>query len=180
MALAAALALWLAPRPEARGQQYTEHEVKAGYIYNFARFVKWPAEAFDDPASPIVVGVYGNARLGAVMERIALGASIDGRKVVVKYYNSPQQIEQCHILFASDLPRSAATDLLRSLRGRPILTVGDNLDGFCQEGGIINFLPQNARNRFEINNAAAANNELAISSKLLLLAKIVNSNEVEF
>ncbi len=161
-------------------QQYTEYEVKAGYIYNFARFVTWPATAFTDPKSPIVIGIYGNPRSGEIIRLTIRNNTVDGRTFVIKYYNQPSQIQQCHILFVSDIPRTQVIDLLKEVRGKPILTVGDNITGFCHLGGMVNFTPQFSAKRFEINHEAAIKSDLIISSKLLTLARIVSSNEVEF
>jgi hypothetical protein len=161
-------------------QQYTEYEVKAGYLYNFVRFISWPEGSFANSSSPIVIGIYGSDRFGEIIRRTIRNNTVDGRTFVIKYYNHPSQIQQCHILFVSEISRTELIDLLRIVRKKPILTVGDNLEGFCQMGGIINFTPQYSRNRFEINNTTARNNEINISSKLLSLAKIVTINEVEF
>ncbi len=161
-------------------QQYTEYEVKAGYIYNFVRFVTWPEGSFANNSSPIVIGIYGNDRFGEIIRQTIRSNTVDGRSFIIKYYNQPAQIQQCHILFVSELNRTELIDLLRVVRKKPILTVGDNLEDFCQMGGIINFTPQYSRNRFEINHTTAKSNDIAISSKLLSLAKIITINEVEF
>ena len=161
-------------------QQYTEYEVKAGYIYNFARFIAWPENCFSNNTSPIVIGIYGNDRFGEIIRLTIRNSVVDGRSFVIKYYNNPTQIQQCHILFVSEINRSELIDLLKVIRKKPILTIGDNIEEFCQMGGIINFTPQYAKNRFEINNTTAKNNDLIISSKLLSLAKIITINEIEF
>ncbi|MDD2563617.1 MAG: YfiR family protein [Salinivirgaceae bacterium] len=161
-------------------QKFTEYEVKAGYIYNFARFVEWPKDSFANETSPIVIGIYGNDRFGEIIRRTIRNSSIEGRSFVIKYYNQPSQIQQCHILFVSELTKTETMNLLKVVKKKSILTVGDNIQGFCQMGGIINFTPQYDRHRFEINNITAKNNDLIISSKLLTLAKIVTINEIEF
>lgn len=161
-------------------QKFTEYEVKAGYIYNFVRFVEWPKGTFTNETSPIVIGIYGNDRFGEIIRRTIRNSTIEGRTFIIKYYNKPTQIQQCHILFVSDITKSETIELLKVVKKKPILTVGDNIQEFCQLGGIINFTPQYSRNRFEINNTTAKNNELIISSKLLTLAKIVPINEIEF
>lgn len=161
-------------------QQYTEYEVKAGYLYNFCKFVSWPDTTFANNTSPIVVGIYGLDRFGEIIRRTIRNNTIGDRPIVIKYYNTPTQIKQCHILYIGETQKSELIDLLRAVRNKAILTVGDNIEGFCHLGGIINFTPQYSRTRFEINNNTAQKNNIIISSKLLSLAKIIIVNEIEF
>ncbi len=174
------LVVFLSTLEKAYSQQYTEYEVKAGYIYNFAKFVTWPESCFSSNTSPIVIGVYGMDYFGEIIMRIIRDNMVGNRSFVVKYYNNPTQIQQCHILFIGGINKNELIDLIRVVRNKPILTVGNGIEGFCQIGGIINFLPQYSKKRFEINNTTAKNNEIIISSKLLSLAKIITLNEVEF
>ncbi|HON18294.1 MAG TPA: YfiR family protein [Salinivirgaceae bacterium] len=164
----------------ANSQQFTEYEVKAGYLYNFARFVTWPVSVFADATTPIVIGIYGNPRSGEIIKATIRNNTIDGRPFVIKYYNKPNQIQQCHILFVTEITRSQVIELIKEIKGKPILTVGDNIPEFCQLGGIVNFTQQYSTKRFEINHQVAIKSDLIISSKLLTLAQIVVSNEVEF
>lgn len=174
------LGVLLPTKSDLYSQQYTEYEVKAGYIYNFVKFITWPESCFSSSTSPYVIGVYGMDMFGDIIKRTIRNNTVNNRAFVVKYYNKPSQIQQCHILFVGRITRGEMIELIRAVRNKPILTIGDGLDGFCQIGGIINFTPQYSRNRFEINNTTAKNNEIIISSKLLSLAKIGAINEVEF
>ena len=92
---------------------------------------------------------------GDIIKRTIRNNTVNNRAFVVKYYNKPSQIQQCHILFVGRITRGEMIELIRAVRNKPILTIGDGLDGFCQIGGIINFTPQYSRNRFEINNTTA-------------------------
>lgn len=164
----------------AKAQQFTEYEVKAAYIFNFTKFIEWPEATFDNNASPYVLGVYGNDPFGSIIKRIIGNRESKGRHWIVKYYNRPQQIKKCHILFITDIKNSELNRLIKQIKDQPILTVGDEVNQFCQQGGIINFTPKNSSKRFEINNKAAKNAELTISAKLLMLSKIITTDEVKF
>ncbi len=164
----------------AHGQQFTEYEVKAAYVFNFTKFINWPDNTFDNPTSPYVLGIYGNDPFGSVLKKIIGTRKSNRRKWVVKYYSRPEQIQQCHILFVTDIKQSELRRLTMHLADKPVLTVGDEIDKFCQQGGIINFTAKKSPKRFEINNKAAKNAQLSISSKLLMLSKIITTDEIKF
>lgn len=163
-----------------KAQQFTDYEIKAAYIFNFTKFVKWPDKAFDNDNSPYVLGIYGNDPFGEIIKKIIGNRKTHGRKWVVKYYSKPEQIQQCHILFITNIQHSELKRIVGHVKRKPILTVGDEIDLFCEQGGIINFAKKNTAKRFEINNTAAFNSEISISSKLLMLSKIISNDEIKF
>ena len=65
-----------------------------------------------------------------------------------------------------------AAEILTQIRDLPIVSVGDD-ERFLRRGGVICFVPEDARLKFEINLGTATRLGLAISSKLLGLAKVV-------
>jgi hypothetical protein len=163
-----------------KAQQFTEYEVKAAYVFNFTKFIKWPEKAFDNNTSPYVLGIYGEDPFGPIIKKVIANRKSHGRQWIVKYYNQPEQIKQCHILFITDIRPSELERVLKHVKKKPILTVGDNIENFCQRGGIINFTEKNAPKRFEINNATSNNAHLSISAKLLMLSKIISTDEIKF
>ncbi|HEV8574245.1 MAG TPA: YfiR family protein [Dehalococcoidia bacterium] len=150
----------------------SEYEVKAAYIYNFATFVEWPAAAFSQPNSPIVIGIVGKDPFGATFDRVVEGKAINNRPLVVRRLKWGPEVRQCHILFVSVSEKDKIGRLPELLKGAPVLTIGETT-GFARNGGIINFFLDEARVRFEINPQAARQAGLSISSRLLSLAKIV-------
>lgn len=166
--------------PKTNAQQFTEYEVKAAYIFNFTKFIKWPDKAFDNNSSPYVLGIYGNDPFGDILKNIILNRESQDRKWVVKYYSKPEQIQKCHILFISNIQNSELKHIIDHVKTKPILTVGDEISLFCEQGGIINFSSGNTPKRFEINNTAASHAQLNISSKLLMLSKIISNDEIKF
>jgi hypothetical protein len=104
------------------------------------------------------------------LESTIAGKAINGRQVQVKRYRSDRQLEFCHVLFVSRSERRRLPEILEILKGQPTLTIGDQIDRFCVQGGMIGFVMENKKVRFEMNNAAAESAGLRISSKLQRLA----------
>jgi len=149
-----------------------EYQVKAAFVYNFAQFVEWPPEAFPEGQTPLVIGVLGEDPFGAYLDEIVRGEKVNNRPLVVERYRRVEDIKTCHVLFISQSEAGRLEQVLASLRGRNILTVGD-AEGFAQRGGMIRFLTEKNRIRFRINVDAAKAANLTISSKLLRLAEII-------
>ena len=153
----------------------SEYLIKAGFIYNFAKFVEWPAATFSQPDSPIVIGVLGTDPFGSVLDRIVEDKKIGPRGFVVKRFKwgkDLKDLKDCKILFVSASEKAHIDEILQSVKGQPILTVGET-PGFAERGGVIRFTVEDNRVRFEVNVDAAHQAELNISSRLLTLAKII-------
>jgi uncharacterized protein DUF4154 len=161
-------------------QKFTEYEVKSAYLFNFTKFVEWPQSAFKNDDSPYIIGIYKNDGFGVVLNNTIRGRIVNGRKVIIKYFNNPQEIKDCHILFFPKISKSELINVNRAIDRKPILTVGNGIEGFCETGGVINFSQQYSRYRFEINNDIALKARIKISSKLLVLAKIISEDEIKF
>jgi hypothetical protein len=156
----------------------SEYLIKAGFIYNFAKFVEWPAATFSQPDSPIVIGVLGTDPFGNVLDRIVEDKKIGARGFVVKRYKwakDLKDLKDCKILFVSASEKAHIDEILVSVKGLPILTVGET-PGFAERGGVIRFTLEDNRVRFEVNVDAAHLADLNISSRLLTLAKIIPQN----
>ena len=152
--------------------QNAEHVVKAAFIVNFVTFIEWPARAFDSEDAPFVIGIVGEDAFGSVIDRAAKEKNADGRAFVVKRLEWGSEMKGCHVLFLSASEKDKLKELAELLKDTPILTISET-PGFTKHGGIINFFVEDEKVRFEINVDAAKRAKLAISSKLLRLAKIV-------
>src|SRR4030088_2944380 len=153
----------------------SEYLIKAGFIYNFAKFVEWPSATFSQPDSPIVIGGLGIDPFGNVLDRIVEDKKIGPRGFVVKRYKwgkDLKDLKDCKILFVSGSERAHIDEILQSVKGLPILTVGET-PGFAERGGVIRFTLEDNRVRFEVNVDAAHQADLNISSRLLTPAKII-------
>jgi hypothetical protein len=158
----------------AAGQTTGEYQVKAAFLFNFAKFVKWPAQAFTSPADPLVICVIGDSIVSHVLESTIAGKEIDGRRLVVKTIPDVRQMGVCQILFVSGSEQPRVPAILAGCKTRSVLTVGE-LEGFAAQGGMINLKVEDGKVRFEINITAATEQQLQISSKLLSLARIVKT-----
>ena len=156
----------------------SEYLIKAGFIYNFAKFVEWPSAAFAQPDSPIVIGVLGTDPFGSVLDRLVQDKKIGQRGFVVRRYKwgkdlkDLKDLRDCKILFVSTSEKAHADEIIQLVKWLPILTVGET-PGFAERGGVIRFTVEDNRVRFEVNVDAAHQADLNISSRLLTLAKII-------
>ncbi|MGQ9369876.1 YfiR family protein [Azospirillum sp. ST 5-10] len=146
-----------------------ELAVKATYLYKFAPFVAWPEAALGGPDAPIAVCIVGPDPFGSVIDRAVAGQRLGERPFVVRRPASAAAADGCHVAFVGHRDPGAVAAALRGLRGRPVLTVTDR-QGAREAKGIVNFVIVDGRVRFEIDGRTAAENGIAISSKLLSLA----------
>lgn len=149
-----------------------EYRVKAAFLYNFAKFVEWPAQAFKTRSDPIVIGVLGKNPFGDALAEAVSGKTLSGRAFQVREVTDAQQAAGCQILFVSSSERKRLGPLFSRIGNAAVLTVGET-DNFASEGGIINFKIDAGSVRLQINVEAARKQQLHISAKLLNLAEIV-------
>lgn len=147
-----------------------EYELKAAFLYNFVKFVEWPADAFAGAKSPLTICVYGNDPFRASLDGVVRGETLGERGLLVQRPEALGDLRDCRVLFVSRSESHRLPEVLAQVEGAPVLTVGDT-DGFLRAGGVINFVMEDNKVRFQINQEAAERNRLTISSKLLRLAK---------
>lgn len=158
----------------AAGQsQVEEYRLKAAFLFHFAQFVEWPAGALPDgPDKPLVFCVVGDDPFQGELEGTVQGKSAGGRAVRIVHIQRIQANSGCHLAFIDRKQSGRVHELLASLDGAPVLTVGESED-FLRQGGMIRFCMEERKVRFEINQGAAERAHLKISARLLLLAKSV-------
>ncbi|NOZ67719.1 MAG: YfiR family protein [Deferribacteres bacterium] len=157
--------------PYAESTTPREYLIKAGFLYNFAKFVEWPDDAFADKSIPLNLCILGRDPFGPALRSVE-GETFMGRKLVVRRFSRLREIDNCHILFISSSEKKRLPAILARMKGKQILSVAD-MEGFARRGGIINLIKVKDRIRFEINVDAARRAGLKISSKLLNLATII-------
>lgn len=151
------------------------YEVKASFVYNFAKFVQWPTKAFPNPKSPLILGVVGRDQFGETMAKLVEGKFLYQRPVSFRRVKWGSDMKGCHILFISSSESEKMKKLSALLEDAPVLTIGETPD-FAERGGIIGIVdifPEVKKVRFEINLQAAKRAHLTISSQLLRIAHIV-------
>jgi hypothetical protein len=147
----------------------SEYQLKAAFLFNFAKFIEWPPEAFAEKESPFIIGILGDNPFGKELERTILGKTVNGRMLEIRTFDSPAEAKKCHILFIGSSENKRLPEVLDNLHGTSVLTVSDWVH-FTKNGGMINFVLESNRIRFRINDQAARGAGLKISSKLLNLA----------
>jgi len=176
---AAALLLLAACAPlicRAQQERPTEYQVKAVYLFNFSRFVSWPAGPAADSSRPFSICVLGKDPFGAALDSILAGENIGGRKVVARRLAQPEQALDCRVLFISTSEEVRLKDILSALDKSSVLTVSD-LPHFNELGGMIQFVLQGDRVRFAVNLDSASEARLTFSSNLLKVAVAVRGNQ---
>jgi hypothetical protein len=156
----------------AQAQSATEYQVKAAFLFNFAKFVEWPADAFSNSDAPLQVCVLGHDPFGRDFEQLIVEKTVSGHRIEVAHPDRVPQARACQILFIAASENQRLREILQGLKGASVLTVADT-PGFAQMGGIINFVLDDNRVRFEINQKAAEQVHLKLSARLLTVAKLV-------
>jgi len=160
----------------ARAQPPNEYEVKAAFLYNFAKFVQWPPSAFDSHEDELTICVLGDDPFRGALEAIVAGKSVHGHQIAVRHVDA-DDAPKCHVLFLAATARYRTRPILAAVAGRHVLTVGDHGD-FANHGGMIAFRVEDHRIRFVINTGAAAESGIEISSQLLKVAESVIAEPV--
>jgi hypothetical protein len=160
----------------AAGGASLEYQVKAAFLYNFAKFVEWPPDAFATPDTPVGLCIMGSDPFGPDLDAIAGHQRVNGRPLSVRRLAESQPTSGCHILYLGITERHRLATVLQGLNGAPILTVGEDED-FTQMGGGLRFFLFENRVRFEINLDATNKARLKLSAKLLALARVVGKGK---
>ncbi len=191
-----ALALFVTPFvPKVRADSTVsrEYQVKAAFLYNFMNFVDWPEEKSSDSNEPIIVGIIGSDPFGGAFEPVK-NKKVKGKNVVIRRFEGLKEqkesdekdqeelnqeveaIRECHVLFICRSEEKKLKKTINLVKENNVLTVSD-IEGFLEAGGIINFVMEDQKVRFEINVTAAKRAKVKIRSQLLRLAKRVVEEE---
>ena len=172
------LALWALGVPvpaSAQPSTATEYEVKAAFIYNFIRFVEWPAARFDSADAPYVVCIVGDNPFGPVLENVLADRTAGGRPIGTRTFDIfDSRASACHVIFVG-APDEEVGDAAAAHSHPGVLIVGEGLT-FTDAGGIIALTVADRRVRFAINLKRAEMAGLKISSQLLKLANVVDES----
>ena len=161
----------LCAQPDAAGGK----AVKAAFLYNFTKFVSWPATAFEGPATPFIVCIVADPELRRSMEGMAAGESVGGRPLQVTAPDA-RNVRRCHLAYFAGTPSDSGAKMLGLLKDAPVLTVGEG-ERFLARGGHIAFVVEDNRVRFDVNKEAVDRARLTMSSKLLRVARRVSAGQ---
>jgi hypothetical protein len=148
-----------------------EYRVKAAFIFHFAQLVDWPPEPTGAENS-LVLCTLGEDPFQGVLEGTVAGKAIGNRIVRIRHLGEPQDMQACQIVFLGRAQSKRIPMLVSTLHNAPVLTVGETA-GFLDAGGMIDFLLEDNKLRFEVNLDAAESADLKIGSRLLVLAQRV-------
>jgi hypothetical protein len=160
---------------QAQQTKPAEYVLKATYLYNFAKFVEWPPKVVAANEDPFAICVLGEDPFGSKLDSTLDGETIDGKAVLARRISKPQEALGCRILFISSSEQTRLRETLAALDKNSILTVSD-MPEFSRQGGMIQFVSDGSRVRFEINLTAATGAGLTLSSELLKVATTVRRN----
>jgi len=187
------LALFAVPKAQAGSATAREYQVKAAFLYNFIMFIDWPDGKMPAANEPIIIGIIGKDPFEDAFDPVK-DKQAKGRKVVVKKFKGfeelkksdetefNQQIEavkKCHLLFICLSEKKNVKEITDLVKGSNILIIGDMPKFLEAGGGMINFVLEEQKIRFEVDAAAAKQAGLKIRSQLLRLATRVIGMERE-
>ena len=167
-----ALAHGFAPTPAVGQESAGEYELKAAMFYNLTRFVEWPPSAYADPQAPTALCILGRDPFGESLTSLIAGRVENGRPLVIRHLRNDKETAACQVLYISSSEKKNIASIFKSLRGACVLTVGEMAE-FAARGGMIQFSLEEKQVRLEINLEAASEADIRISSRLLVLARIV-------
>jgi len=149
-----------------------EYQMKAAFLFHFAEFVEWPAEAFQELNGPLTYCIVGDDPFRGALDESLRGKRVGLHPLRVEHLKVSEPVQRCHVVFLGPTESKRLPEVLASVAGNPVLTVGDS-ESFVKGGGMIAFCLEGTKMRFEINLAAANTAKLKISARLLALAKTI-------
>ena len=162
---------------QAQTRRAPEPEVKAGFLFNFAKLTEWPDTAFRASDSPFVIAVFGDDPIAEYLETGSKNRTAHGRSIQITRFRRVSDVTNCHVLFIALSEREKCAAILSSIQEKPVLSVSE-IDKFATMGGIIRLLKDdNSRLRFEVERFAASKSQLKLSSQLLALARQTENKE---
>lgn len=158
----------------AQQQSVSEPALKAAFLFNFAKFTEWPADALA-PGAPLRLCLT-DAAVADALDATVTGRSITGHPVTTSRVSVPRSaaddsLSGCAVAYVTGLDAKKAADVLGSIQTAAVFSVSDFAD-FAAMGGVANFLVEGDRMRFALNPAAAERVRLRLNSQLLAVARL--------
>ncbi|MCH8902853.1 MAG: YfiR family protein [Bacteroidetes bacterium] len=145
-------------------------KIKAIFLYNFTKYIVWPA---DYKEGDFIIGVLGESSLINELSKMAQTKKVGRQNIVIKKYNSVNEIGKCHILCIPQESSTSLNEVIKKLNGNSTLII-TNKEGLAKKGAAINFKVEASKQRFELNTANATKYNLKVSANLSALAIVVN------
>lgn len=145
--------------------------LKAAYLFNFAQFVEWPADAVPAGA-PLTVCIVDDGAVAGALEQTVKGRTVVGHALTVIRLAPVATLPTCHVIYLGGSDQKYSADLLKALNGRLVLTVSD-APRFARSGGMVELFLEGGRMRIAVNTDALQRGKVRLSSRVLQLATIV-------
>ena len=145
-----------------------EYKLKAAYLLNFAKFIYWP-ESAEDTSESFNICIIGNSPFGEILDSLS-SKKVKNKKIKVKYSENHNKDHQCKIAYITQDKADSYNEILESINNEVILTVSD-IEGFCQSGGMIEFIRVKNKIKFEINVGQSLKSNIKYRSQLLEVAE---------
>lgn len=169
-----ALTVVLGPLHAFAQSRPAEYSVKAVYMFNFGKFTEWPSASIAT-ASVFSICVLGQDPFGEVLDNTLAGEMLKGKRTAARRIALATEAAGCQILFIGNSEERNLRQILAAIEKTPVLTVSD-IGDFAQRGGMVQFVLEERRVRFEVNVGAARNAGLTLSSELLRVAKTLHGS----
>jgi YfiR/HmsC-like len=160
-----------------QNEEGAAYPVKLAFLYNFTKFVEWPAASYRDSSAPLSICIVGHDPFSEDLEQELRTRVVGSHPVQVRTLAPNAILIGCLVVFLPATEKDQ-DQIVRGLNGSSTLTVGET-DGFAARGGVINLTVEENKVHFEVNELAANRAGLKISSKLLSIAKIVTEQGQE-
>ena len=176
LCLIACLLAWNPSAARSQDEERAEYTLKLAFLYNFTKFVEWPADTYPDAGSPLAICIVGEDPFNPDMEADLRTRTSGGHPVDVRTLHPNDMLKECQLVFVPAKEKKLAARIVSELNGLSTLTVGET-EGFASIGGIINLTVEEDKLRFQVNPLAAEHARLKLSSKLLSMAIIVTTQD---
>lgn len=157
------ITLILSTKETVHAQVSSYHELQAAYIFNFAKYIKWPGEA-----KTFVIGVYDDEEVMDLLKTVLSEKKIGGREIELKMLTKPEDLNGCNIVYVPEGGSRNVSDLSGSISGRNILLVTE--EDMIKKGAMISFVVEDEKLRFKLKKTSLARAGLVASDGLLKLA----------
>mgnify|MGYP006298725149 CR=1 FL=1 len=148
----------------------TQAGMKAVFIYNFTKYIEWPAEY---KSGDFVIGVLGSSPVTAELAKYAETRKAGSQNIVVRTYSSVGEISKCHMIYIPAEKSGELSSVISQINGNSTLIITEQ-SGLAKSGSGINFISNNDQVEFELNQGNITNYGMKINSKLTELGKVVN------
>src|SRR5688572_29928546 len=149
----------------------TTTKIKAEFLYNFTKYIEWPA-AYKQ--GNFVIAVIGNNTLYNDLISLFTGKILGTQKYEVKYFAKPADlIGTCHLIYLPPDFTGSVSEVTSKVKGKSTLIVTDK-PGLAKQGAAINFIYIDNKQKFEMNKSNIEKYDLKVSSSLVNLAIVVD------